>query len=93
MKYSYTRGESNIHYLEAPYRLLVKAFGDDGFQATPDEYKVLAEWHVPTPRGRVEVYSYLSVEDPKRNTDWHVQGDPGAIEHMLHMLAEAGDGV
>jgi hypothetical protein len=94
--YDYTEGPSNVNYLTAPYDLLVKAFGNDGDSPTRDDYKSEAEWIVATPRGDVEIYDYKVGKcyngpdglDRKEITDWHVQGDAGAIAHVLAMLDE-----
>lgn len=97
MEFSYEDGRTNVHYLNAPYELLVKAFGNDGTIVPRDDYKSMAEWDVPTPHGEVEVYDYKvgKCYNPRglerhEITRWHVQGTPEAIEHMLSLLHESG---
>lgn len=93
--YKFTQGRINVHYLNAPYGLLVKAFANDGTTASRDELKQLCQWDVKTPDGLVEVYDYLvgegcggSLQRHEINA-WHVQGAPGAIQQMLGMLDAA----
>ena len=92
----YVAGNFNVNYLEAPYELLVKAFGDDGTTDPRDEDRQMAQWDVQTPHGEVEVYDYKvgKCYDPdglERHeiTEWHVQGDAEAIEDMLKMVRSA----
>ncbi|MBD3004751.1 hypothetical protein [Streptomyces sp. 5-10] len=94
--YTFTRGKFNVHYLKAPYELLVAAFGDDGTVSPRDEDKSTTSWDVRTPSGTVEVYDYLcgvtyGVGGPDRSdiTEWHVRGSVEAIDHMLARLDEA----
>lgn len=95
-KYTYMQGKFNVNSLDAPYDLLVKAFGDDGTVTPRDDYKSMAEWDVKTPHGTVEVYDYKvgKCYDPSglerhEIRDWHVQGEPKAIEHMLALVERA----
>lgn len=97
MQYSYGDERFNANYLDAPYALLVKAFGNDGTVSPRDDYKCMATWYVPTPHGEVEVYDYkvgkcYDADGLERHeiTHWHVQGEPEAIEHMLNLLHESG---
>ena len=93
----YTAGRFNVNYLEAPYELLVKAFGDDGTVTPRDDCKCMATWDVKTPHGDVEVYDYKvgkcydRADGLERHeiTEWHVQGDAEAIEDMLKMVRSA----
>jgi len=89
MEYAFTRGRFNVHYLTAPYALLVKAFGNDGTVSPRDTYKVTAQWdsHPGTPGW--EVYDYKSGLQRHEVTEWHVQGTPEGIEAMLELLKEA----
>ncbi|MER6605922.1 hypothetical protein ABT282_08400 [Streptomyces sp. NPDC000927] len=96
MGYTFTKGNLNVHYLTAPYELLVAAFSDDGTTALRDTDKSTSQWDVSTPHGEVEVYDYMGGAgyggpEPDRTeiTDWHVQGDEEAIEYMLNMLGAA----
>lgn len=80
--YQFTRGRFNVHYLNAPYGLLVEAFGHDG-DTLRDGEKVLAQWEGPG----WEVYDYRSaVQDPEDVTEWHVQGSVAGIAAMLELL-------
>jgi hypothetical protein len=97
-KYAFTRGSLNVHYLTAPYDLLVAAFGNDGTVSPRDEDRSMASWDVDTPDGEVEVYDYRvgKCEHPdglERHeiTEWHVQGGEEEIAHMLSLLDAADD--
>jgi hypothetical protein len=90
--YTFVRGGPNVHYLRAPYGLLVKAFGDDGTVAGRDEYKCMCQWEFDG----VEIYDYKvgKCYDPdglerEQITEWHVQGDNTDIQHMLDVLESA----
>jgi hypothetical protein len=94
MYYSFKHGSVNVHYLTAPYELLVKAFGDDGTTAPRDNYKSMCQWY-PVPD--VEVYDYKVGRcytnnglEPEQITTWNVQGETEAIESMLALLTAAG---
>jgi hypothetical protein len=95
MKYTYTPGNYNVNYLEAPYELLVRAFGDDGTVSPRDDYKSMCEWDIQTEYGEVVVYDYKVGKcydrrdglDREEITEWHVQGDENAIQAMLGLLA------
>jgi hypothetical protein len=91
--FTYTQGSTNVNYLEAPYALLVQAFGDDGTVSPRDESKCMCTWDVETKHGAVDVYDYKIGKsydpdglDRAQITDWHVQGEPEAIREMLAML-------
>lgn len=84
--FEYRRGARNVSYLDAQYILLVAAFGNDGTVGPRDVDKSEAEWDVKTPYGTVEVYDYSDPHTREDITEWHVQGDPKAITHMLAMV-------
>lgn len=96
MEYTFEQSRHNVHYLTAPYALLVKAFGNDGINAR-DDYKQMCQWDLATDHGDVEVYDYKigTCYDPadglerEQITSWHVQGDPQAIIEMLKKLEAA----
>ena len=97
MNYTFERGRFNVHYLTAPYTLLVQAFGNDGDNPR-DTYKCMAQWDLTTPHGPVEVYDYKvgtcyegeSGLERHEITVWHVQGSDLAIDHMLGMINASG---
>lgn len=85
---------NGIHHIDAPYEVLVQAFGDDGTISPRDDSKSMAEWDVETPFGEVEVYDYkigkcydaddgLEREDI---TDWHVNGSTEGIHYVLDLV-------
>lgn len=90
------KGAYNVHYLSAPYSLLVKAFGNDGINPR-DDYKQMCQWDITAPNNtHAEVYDYKvgKCYDPSglerhEIRDWHVQGEPKAIEHMLALVERA----
>lgn len=93
MEYEFIRGRFNVHYLTAPYELLVKAFGNDGTVAGRDEYKQMCQWDLD---GGVEVYDYKVGKcydsdgmERREITEWHVQGTDAGIEDMLEALESA----
>jgi hypothetical protein len=84
--YEFTRGRFNVHYLTAPYDLLVKAFGDDGTVVGRDEWKSMCQWDLDG----AEVYDYKVGKcydsdglEREQITEWHVQGSDEAIDQML----------
>lgn len=91
------KGAYNVHYLSAPYSLLVKAFGNDGINPR-DDYKQMCQWDITAPNNtHAEVYDYKvgKCYDPyaglerKQITDWHVQGDDDAIRYLVTLLDRA----
>lgn len=97
MEYTFTPSTRGVGHLEAPYALLVKAFGNDGTVSPRDDVKSMCEWDIDVlGEGTVEVYDYkvgtcystrgLAREDI---TVWHVQGSPKGIKWVLHLLAGA----
>lgn len=97
MEYTFERGRMNVHYLTAPYELLVKALGNDGTVSRRDSYKSMCEWDVDTPSGVVEVYDYkvgtcYSDDGLAREsiTVWHIQGHDTGIDHIMGLLDGAG---
>lgn len=95
--YNFRLGIANVHYLTASHALLTRVFGNDGTVDPRDNYKSMCQWDVKTPHGTVEVYDYKAGKcyDPVNGlarehiTDWHIQGDPEAINAMLDMLYRA----
>lgn len=85
MEYSFNRGRFNVHYLTAPYELLVLAFGDDGTTSPRDEDKVTAQWD----GGDWEVYDYRTGGPRESVTEWHVQGTDEGIGNLLATLEAA----
>jgi hypothetical protein len=84
--------------LEAPYSLLVRAFGNDGTVTPRDDYKQMCQWDVPTPYGTVEVYDYKVGRcyapdglEREQITLWDVDGTQQAIEYVRSLLDAADE--